>query len=189
MADFMSAQQIERGGEDEIRADLEKRNTVFLQLMAREDPKTAITLGPQFLELIGVSPRGENDEEAQPEPEPEPNLDDLVDEQTARMEDELAALERRLFSPTVRRPSSAIILEVARKYGLEPRHLVGPSHRKAFIAARYEAMARIRDELGYSYPQIGQIFGGRNHTTVMYAVNTHHGRTDKKSRYSRQESA
>jgi hypothetical protein len=193
MADFMSARQMEMSSDDEVRADLKKRDVAYCRLLAREDPKTALALGPEFLEYIGILPRAEkkalkpdNDDESK---QARAMLRDVFTDEIERMEARLQELQDTLFAACIRRPSSAIIQEVAKKYELNAVDLVGPSRSKKFIAARFEAIARIRDELGYSLPHIGQIFGDRDHTSIMYAYNTHHGIRSSKSRLQRQDSA
>jgi chromosomal replication initiator protein len=69
-----------------------------------------------------------------------------------------------------------IIRETAEKYGLTVGNLTGPSRVIEVCAARFEAMYRIRKELGQSLPTIGRLFGGRDHTTVMAAIHRHEAR-------------
>lgn len=63
-----------------------------------------------------------------------------------------------------------IKLEVAKKWGLKVEDLEGPSRTKMVARARHEAMARCRKETQLSFPEIGYMFGKRDHATVMYAV-------------------
>lgn len=62
----------------------------------------------------------------------------------------------------------AIVNEVARKHGIEPKVIVGLSRSKPVIAARHEAIYRIVTELGMSFPAIGAHFK-RDHTTIMHS--------------------
>ena len=64
-----------------------------------------------------------------------------------------------------------IIEAVAEKHGLKPEALrKGGIAPRCHASARAEAMALVRQELGYSYPLIGRVFGGYHHTSVMAAV-------------------
>lgn len=65
--------------------------------------------------------------------------------------------------------SREIIRAVALEHGLQPRDLLGRDRFGHFIAARREAMVRLR-EAGFSYPQIGR-FLGRDHSTIVFHVN------------------
>lgn len=56
----------------------------------------------------------------------------------------------------------------ARFFRLKPSELRGPSRRQAVVAARGVAMFLARRLTNKSLDQIGQFFGGRDHTTVMY---------------------
>lgn len=47
--------------------------------------------------------------------------------------------------------------------------LVNPIRHRGVVQARTDCMRRIRARLGWSFPRIGKLFGGRDHTTVMYA--------------------
>lgn len=69
------------------------------------------------------------------------------------------------------RPSKLIIMEVLERYpGVTYADLVSSSRARRIIPARQEAMYCIFKERGDSYPAIGRLFGGRDHTTVMWAV-------------------
>ena len=47
---------------------------------------------------------------------------------------------------------------------------IGPSRAHRLARPRQTAMAMCRETTGMSLPQIGQLFGGRDHTTVMHAL-------------------
>lgn len=61
----------------------------------------------------------------------------------------------------------AIIEETAGYFGVSVREIMGRSRSKSVASARKEAMRKVR-ELGFSYPEIGRMFG-RDHTTVVSA--------------------
>lgn len=69
----------------------------------------------------------------------------------------------------VARVAEDVINEVAEFYKLARRDLVGLDRRKGFMVPRQIAMYLIRKELRYSYESVGELFMGRNHTTVMHA--------------------
>ena len=48
--------------------------------------------------------------------------------------------------------------------------LIKQSRKKEYVKPRQIAMFLIRKELDNSFPSIGDFFGGRDHTTVMHAV-------------------
>ncbi len=63
------------------------------------------------------------------------------------------------------------ILEVASShFGLTVRDLIGQSRRKELVFARQAAMALCRSLLGMSYPALGKLFGGKDHSTVLYSI-------------------
>lgn len=66
-------------------------------------------------------------------------------------------------------PAHRIIAEVAAEHLLTSADLTGPSHKRMCVKPRHIAMTRIRNELGYSYPQIGKLFN-RDHSSVIWAV-------------------
>ena len=62
-----------------------------------------------------------------------------------------------------------ILRQVAEEHDLDPAVLLGPSAKRAHVVPRWKAMARMRDELGWSLGRIG-LFFKRNHTTVSHGL-------------------
>jgi chromosomal replication initiator protein len=62
-----------------------------------------------------------------------------------------------------------IINTVAAFYKISPDDIYGRSRVAAVAMARQIAMYICRDQTNLSLPKIGALFGGRDHTTVMYA--------------------
>ena len=69
-----------------------------------------------------------------------------------------------------RRISPQIILDTAASYGFPVEALCGPSRTRPLVTARQVAMYLTRELTDYSYPAIGRVFGKRDHTTVIHAV-------------------
>jgi chromosomal replication initiator protein len=64
-----------------------------------------------------------------------------------------------------------IILEAtAITYGLTTRELIGPSRKQPLARYRQIAMYLCRELTDLSLPKIGAAFGGRDHTTVIHAI-------------------
>ncbi len=59
---------------------------------------------------------------------------------------------------------------VAEFYNISMDDIIKESRKKEFVKPRQIAMYIIRKELDNSFPSIGGFFGGRDHTTVMHAV-------------------
>lgn len=66
--------------------------------------------------------------------------------------------------------ASLIIDQVSKETGIHPAAMRGPRQDRPIFLARAEAMRRIRLTNRYSLPQIGRLFGGRDHTTVLHAI-------------------
>ncbi len=62
-----------------------------------------------------------------------------------------------------------ILAAVADFYHVDLIDLTGRSRSKEVVLPRQMAMYLLREETGASLPQIGDVLGGRDHTTVMYA--------------------
>ena len=58
-----------------------------------------------------------------------------------------------------------------RYFGLSIEELCGPSRSRNLVQGRQIAMYLCRELTDLSLPKIGQQFGNRDHTTVMYANN------------------
>ncbi len=67
--------------------------------------------------------------------------------------------------------SSELILSITANYfKLRVDDLVGGSRKQNIALARQVAMHLCRQLLGSSYPALGRIFGGKDHSTVLYSV-------------------
>ena len=62
-----------------------------------------------------------------------------------------------------------IVQVVSNLYDLNEKELLSPVRRKEIVKPRQVAMYLLREELKESYPAIGRRFGGKDHTTVIYA--------------------
>jgi chromosomal replication initiator protein len=63
-----------------------------------------------------------------------------------------------------------ILATTADTFGFTIEDLCGPSRRRPLVIARQIGMYLFRDLTDYSFPAIAREFGGRDHTTVMHAV-------------------
>lgn len=78
--------------------------------------------------------------------------------------DVLQTTSSRVITPQV------ILEETAKMFGWTIEELCGKSRRRPLVTARQIGMYVFREMTDYSYPQIAREFGGRDHTTVMHAV-------------------
>jgi chromosomal replication initiator protein len=80
------------------------------------------------------------------------------------LSDILANEEPRPITPKV------ILEATASTFGFAIDELCGTSRRRPLVNARQIGMYVFRDLTDFSYPAIGREFGGRDHTTVIHAV-------------------
>jgi chromosomal replication initiator protein len=80
------------------------------------------------------------------------------------LSDILAADQPRQITPKV------ILEATARTFGFTIDELCGTSRRRPLVNARQISMYVFRDMTDFSYPAIAREFGGRDHTTVIHAV-------------------
>jgi chromosomal replication initiator protein len=66
--------------------------------------------------------------------------------------------------------ADGVIATVARRFELTPEEIKGSRRRQNIVLARQTAMYLCRKLLGVSYPALGRIFGGKDHSTVLYSV-------------------
>ena len=72
-------------------------------------------------------------------------------------------------------PPNEIIEAVADYFSLKPSMLKGKRRTKELVSARHMAMYIMRVDLEVPLKEVGRVFGGRDHTTIMHAV----GKIDK----------
>jgi chromosomal replication initiator protein len=78
-------------------------------------------------------------------------------------------LKNLLLSPSKVASPKKIIQAVAEFYDLKEKDLLNASRKKEIVKPRQVAMYIMREELKSSYPFIGSKFGGKDHTTAIYA--------------------
>jgi chromosomal replication initiator protein len=79
------------------------------------------------------------------------------------MKDLMLSEEANVVSP------NEIIGQTAQYFELSVEDLYGSSRSQTIALARQIAMYLCREMTNLSLPKIGQLFGNRDHTTVMYA--------------------
>ena len=72
-------------------------------------------------------------------------------------------------SPLIITPD-LILSKTTEIYGFPRDDLTGGSRRRPLVTARQVSMYVFRELTDMSYPAIGRAFGGRDHTTVIHAV-------------------
>lgn len=77
-----------------------------------------------------------------------------------------------------------IISVVGQHYGVKPKEMYSKTRKQIVVQARQLAMYLIHKHVGTSYSQIGRMFGGRDHSTVLYGCDqiAHRISTDKEFR-------
>jgi chromosomal replication initiator protein len=65
-----------------------------------------------------------------------------------------------------------IMQTVSDYYSVTLNDLVGPTRKREITVPRQIAIYLTREMTGMSLPQIGSVFGGRDHTTVMHSCKT-----------------
>ncbi|MEY4372012.1 MAG: chromosomal replication initiator protein DnaA [Actinomycetota bacterium] len=76
-----------------------------------------------------------------------------------------------LTEATVRpRTPDEMLTEIAAYFGLSVDSLRGKSRQRELVTSRQVAMYVFRELTDLSYPSIARLFGGRDHTTVIHAV-------------------
>src|SRR3989344_4322790 len=78
-------------------------------------------------------------------------------------------LKNFVFSPFNVANYKKIVETVAKFYNLDEKSLFHIPRRKEIVRPRQIAMFLLREELKYSFPAIARKFGGKDHTTVIYA--------------------
>lgn len=82
----------------------------------------------------------------------------------------LSLVEDILGEPerSVEAEPQAVLEAVAAEFRLTPAELTGPRRARRVVRPRQVAMYLLRDLCQLSFPQIGELLGGRDHTTAMH---------------------
>jgi chromosomal replication initiator protein len=100
----------------------------------------------------------------------------VVAHASLRNEDPTPELASRVLAHVGRHPGPAepgideVITTTAREFGIEVKELLAKTRRPTAVIARQVAMYLSRKLTGHSLLEIGRRFGGRDHTTVLHAV-------------------
>ena len=83
-------------------------------------------------------------------------------------------LAREVMGPVIELPSQRLTIDAiqrttAKHFSLKLTDLKGSKRHKAVVTPRMIAMALARKHTESSYPEIGRLFGGRDHSTVISA--------------------
>jgi len=81
------------------------------------------------------------------------------------------ALEDLLPQAETEIPAPLILEETAKYYNLSIDDLISKSRSRPLTNARHVAMYLIRECTGMSLVKIGEMFGGRDHTTALHGIN------------------
>jgi chromosomal replication initiator protein len=82
----------------------------------------------------------------------------------AQLADLLTDTQRRTLS------SEEMLAEIATFFSLSVEQLKGKSRQRPLVTARQIGMYVFRELTDLSYPGIARVFGNRDHTTVIHAV-------------------
>lgn len=120
------------------------------------------------LRLFGCGPRPLRMAPRPPMPVQESEvMQEMQQEQPQEAVQELPVKNNLLPGITIKR----VIWTVCQHFdGVTPAKIIGPRRQVKLVVPRHLAMLITREMLpGKSYPEIGRQFGGRDHTTVLYA--------------------
>ncbi len=67
-------------------------------------------------------------------------------------------------------PPKAYLKDRCRELGIPYAVMIGKDRRRKVSDHRQILMWEIHDKFGMSFPAIGRLFGGRDHTTALYSV-------------------
>ena len=76
----------------------------------------------------------------------------------------IASSSHKNFDP------AEIIAKTAKYFSLNPNDILGKSRERKLVRPRQIIMYIMRDELNMPFPKIGDVLGGKDHTTIMHGV-------------------
>jgi hypothetical protein len=75
------------------------------------------------------------------------------------------------FGHTPHAGNIQIIRDIAKKYGITYADIIGPNRKRKYVMARHEAIHAVKQACPTkSLPELGRMFGGRDHTTILHAL-------------------
>ncbi len=85
--------------------------------------------------------------------------------------DEIKAVVERNFKKDTKSTSAGSVIEaVCRHFKISRQDLCGPSRKASLVYPRQILMFLLRTDLGLSFDGVGELLGGRDHSTVLYGV-------------------
>ena len=75
-----------------------------------------------------------------------------------------------------------IVKECAKKHGVEVGDIFGPRKTAKILAARWEAIYRIKTTVKISHAALGKWMGGRDHTSIMYVMEQYEKKASHEAR-------
>jgi hypothetical protein len=109
-----------------------------------------------------VEPEPEPEAEAEPEPEPVAPRDLLM-----------VATAGFPGGKSLRQEMREAVANIAKIHGITYNDIMSIRRTKKVVHARQEAMYYVKMNTTWSTPQIGQFFGGMDHTTILHGVRRH----------------
>jgi chromosomal replication initiation ATPase DnaA len=79
-------------------------------------------------------------------------------------------------------PKMTIVKECARKHNVEVADIFGPRKTAKILAARWEAIYRIKTTVKISHAALGKWMGGRDHTSIMYVMEQYEKKASHEAR-------
>ncbi len=75
-----------------------------------------------------------------------------------------------------------VIKTVCEYFGVKPTQIKGPKRDASLVKARQVTMYLLKDQLGLTFVEIGNLLGGRDHTTIMHGVEKIEGLVENKAK-------
>lgn len=111
-------------------------------------------------------------------------LEQIAERVRREMEEEMRAADQEtLRTGRIRRtPAQRIIHAACRVFGVQRHHILGTCRQSPILDARQFAMYWIARRTSLSYPMIGRILGGRDHTTILHGAKAYPMKRAKQGR-------
>jgi chromosomal replication initiation ATPase DnaA len=68
------------------------------------------------------------------------------------------------------------VLRICEKHGVTFNAIISRSRYKSVVRARHHAWTLIRNSTDMSFPEIGLVWGGMDHTSIIHGVKQHESR-------------